>query len=62
MDKGEHCMTCRDCVYFDKFEASENGECRRYPPTVIIDQSSDVFPQVDKAWWCGEFKQKENIV
>jgi len=47
---------CENCRYHNE------GECRRYPPKVLIDPHCDhtgnvfyPYPRVLKDEWCGEF-------
>lgn len=61
--------TCRKCRYFNRLSAElrgrpgmvQDGECRRYPPTVFSADSYDQFPFVySKDTWCGEFRAAIN--
>jgi len=64
VQKMENCQTCR-------FYSQENGQCRRYPPTVLQgDLWSDdptlrryfeqERPSVAPSDWCGEYKERSN--
>jgi hypothetical protein len=55
---------CKNCKYSykDKSDSWELTQCRRYPPTVVYDDTymrNNVFPYVEDIYWCGEFKAKE---
>ncbi len=64
-DQGQ---TCSQCMWFRRVApnagAADFGECRRYPPHVIVmpdpmTESSEpmsAFPLVDLDEFCGEFK------
>jgi len=64
-----NCEECKDCKYsfYEHFL-----ECRRYPPVSIelnFDAAMEIiekekmrnslYPHVDEADWCGEFKPKK---
>ena len=57
--------TCDGCVYWvenkDEGSIGRCGDCRRYPPTVLLDSKDAmicVFPYTESTDSCGEFKQK----
>jgi len=66
-------MKCEDCIFwYVHYEiGGELGECRRYPPTVILNDWKETVENADKSFsnslWpivhnndcCGEFKQKK---
>lgn len=52
--------TCRTCKFWEPL-GGENGECRRFPPAVVV-FDTDVFaegPTVDAEYWCGEWRAVE---
>ena len=52
---------CRDCLAFHLEKGARLGECRRMPPTVILDVNDHVWsmwPKVGTDDWCLEFKSK----
>jgi hypothetical protein len=64
-------MTCINCRFFSPVDVStaRDGTCRRFPPVVVNDVSSDdngtietdhpsIWPYVTDSAWCGEFKMK----
>lgn len=46
---------CGSCRFFQQFNGSESGTCRRTPP-VRTPEHSGTWPQVRSADWCGEFR------
>lgn len=71
----EVCYCCEDCRFwvFDKNALTENdkikiGECRRYPPVVVLDPTpegmgfSSFFPMIFSEKNCGEFKAGKNVI
>lgn len=46
---------CRNCRFY-LADSGVNGDCRRYPPTVVEYDNDPVFPMVDGTDWCGEWK------
>jgi hypothetical protein len=71
-------QSCGNCLFWlvDCTGNGRRGECRRYPPAVIlIDSSMDddfdhtfnhstdtEFPTTLDSTWCGEWKQKDEDV
>ena len=60
--------SCEACRYFHRFfvkvegvekQESTYGECKRYPPMIIIGKNDPRSPEVGIEWWCGEYKPKE---
>ena len=62
-------MTCQTCKFYVPFGAGkrEDGECRRYPPQVVVvgqrneyavlyDAEQTIYPNVWQGNWCGEYK------
>jgi hypothetical protein len=52
---------CLHCSYA-LFEQDDIGICRRYPPSVILEDEdlSCTHPLILHEDWCGEFKRKVN--
>lgn len=52
---------CRTCIHRrEGLLASDDYECRRYPPTAISAAeiySKTVWPKVKPTDWCGEWKR-----
>jgi len=51
---------CKTCRFFIEHE-NDVGECRRFPPTVVMQQNHEtrtVFPRVYENYWCGEHDSK----
>lgn len=53
---------CKNCQFYYE----EGRECRRFPPQVWGDPSSETtcsyacnYPEVTESCWCGEFKPHE---
>lgn len=49
---------CGKCRFFEKQDGYPGGDCRKRPPTNIIDSQGDVqayWPYVIADAWCGEF-------
>ena len=44
--------TCKTCAHFKP--DNRGGQCRRYPPTVDIDDYTQ-FPRPQEDDWCGEY-------
>ncbi|MCE5186419.1 MAG: hypothetical protein LLF76_09865 [Planctomycetaceae bacterium] len=60
-------QTCRNCRYFHlPSERSVNGQCRRFPPRLLIvteragQSLQDLFVSVSSGSWCGEFIPIQN--
>ena len=57
--------SCAACEYYKPVQAGTevlyHGECRRFPPAVIVDRGEVVgrFPSVDETDWCGDFSETE---
>lgn len=58
---------CMTCAYFIREQATktmqpEYGDCRRYPPTVVVDEEgmSSVWPLVEMTDGCGEWRARMN--
>jgi hypothetical protein len=55
--------TCKTCVFFfSRNMVSGIGVCRRYPPTVVPDDSGNNYaewPSLSDSQWCGEYKEKQ---
>ena len=57
--------SCAACEYYNPARTGGQvevyGECRRFPPAVIIDRGEVVgrFPSVDGTDWCGDFSETE---
>jgi hypothetical protein len=65
---------CGKCLYFniileyEMLKFQNLGECRRFPPMLKYDKqikievevypTGNLFPIVDAACWCGEYKEK----
>lgn len=53
---------CQNCKFFLHQKLTQQGACRRYPPTAMImpmgNQLSVIaqFPEMKVEGWCGEFK------
>jgi hypothetical protein len=50
---------CKSCRFVRAWDSKVRGDCRRFPPTVVV-LSSDirtVYPTVDLNGWCGEYRQ-----
>ncbi len=48
-------VRCDDCRYWSAPPTGKTvGECRRYPPVVLAEQS-DEWPWTGATDWCGEF-------
>jgi hypothetical protein len=47
--KAESCATCAHCM-----REGDNGFCRRYPPSLRVDNGSSYVP-VKLEWVCGEY-------
>jgi len=50
------CSTCR--FFMEKEKGGNIGGCVRYPPS-IGSLSLTRFPEVERSWWCGEYKGRE---
>lgn len=48
---------CGNCRFHNRLQ----GDCRRYPPAVIVmeDSATAEFPDVSPSDYCGEWKEKE---
>ncbi len=57
-------MKCNNCLYYESYNHSDNGYCRRYPPYIIVlsDESINMYPEVNEFEWCGEHKEKEEDI
>ena len=54
---------------YDMLKSLNKGECRRFPPILKYDDNinievevypaGNIFPIVDAACWCGEYKEKQ---
>lgn len=66
--------TCESCAFRfvrQDWREQDQGECRRYPPTLVAGKSwnrdtesyepslTSRFPDVDADEWCGEHKSPE---
>jgi hypothetical protein len=57
-------FTCESCRFFHSL--GNGGYCRRYPPQLVHEivgsiersQTAQYFPYMEKAKWCGEWKDK----
>jgi hypothetical protein len=47
---------CKNCKFWEPW-SDYNGGCRRYPPTVLVEDGVKYsnIPQTDSSDWCGEF-------
>jgi hypothetical protein len=58
-DRVQSCDSCRHRMAREDFH-----ECRRYPPTIVLDMSSgghySAYPMVGLAEYCGEWAPKLN--
>ena len=56
---------CKDCIFIepanDKVRKRPIGYCHRFPPTLIKEYTTPIFPAVDFEQWCGEFKDKWQV-
>jgi hypothetical protein len=62
-------MVCRTCVFYEAPKKGEGtiGECRRYPPQMLVREIYDGHAQEwDARWtvvapeeWCGEWRGGE---
>ena len=56
---------CARCVYYvDDNLNINNGECHRFPPTIVFNghgntRSESYFPKVEPNNFCGEFRDVE---
>jgi hypothetical protein len=54
---------CSNCAFYVAEKKDEVGECHRYPPT-LLPEDSDVaiftFPITAEDEWCGEFVRFTN--
>ncbi|MEY8688418.1 MAG: hypothetical protein AB9M53_00880 [Leptothrix sp. (in: b-proteobacteria)] len=63
--------TCMRCRWYDEQSDETDdvhyGDCRRYPPVVVVEQHPDgsdetvpisQFPQIMAVDWCGEFSPR----
>ena len=55
---------CGECFYFCSKDESEEGECRKYSPRIvlgqickcdIVDSDIAIWPIVKNNEWCGEW-------
>lgn len=62
------CETCRFLKLDPRLAYITNGQCRRFPPQVLVWTHPDYTgPQYDQHWpwvgpndWCGEYQEKTN--
>ena len=64
-------LGCKNCVYWEKFDNTGYGVCRRHAPQPVIDQSIDYdavrftrfqpvsWPVTRSDDWCSEGKEPE---
>lgn len=59
-------MNCTHCKHYKPLEDTgmmlDYGECRRFPPSPLVDADGDpftMFPQVDEGDQCGEWAPKQ---
>lgn len=53
-------LGCHNCKFWQK-DDDDVGNCRRYPPAVLHDESDGVFcvwPWTEPESWCGEHSVK----
>ncbi len=50
-------QTCRQCRHWCENISRAEGECRRYPPTLLYSSESllSFWPVTAAGDWCGEF-------
>jgi hypothetical protein len=65
-------MPCSDCKHYHKTDIAQ-GECKRYPPTILVvptpaygamqGQASlaGMFPPTKSDNWCGEHEKKVTL-
>jgi hypothetical protein len=54
-------MKCSECEFWvePKWVTRKGlGRCRRYPPSVVVGESSGIWPLTDEEDWCGEYRAK----
>ena len=51
---------CVNCYFFQDEALTGCAECRKNPPTVLIQNETvcTYFPETQRNGWCGEFKLK----
>lgn len=61
-------LNCSLCDFFFRHNETQTGQCKRFPPVIIIEQRRDSYetlyqeattqqPWVQATDWCGEFKE-----
>jgi hypothetical protein len=53
-------VSCAACKFFVKNGQYDAGQCRRFPPQLVVEGHDDTrtfFPYVDADEWCGEFQK-----
>lgn len=52
-------MTCETCRFYQLSADKSAGLCHRFPPVRTVGVQLAMFPAVDEADWCGEYKPAE---
>jgi hypothetical protein len=59
----DDCMPiCKSCCFFVPHKNSSYGDCRRYPPMIMEEDSGCTFSFSVSAIddWCGEYQRRVN--
>ncbi len=55
---------CKTCLFWSEWNAkSEDGDCVRYPPTIMVLPSGDMetaSPETHFNFWCGEYVERQH--
>jgi hypothetical protein len=50
-------MKCEDCRWWIPVEEEMQGECHRYPPTLLGQRGWDRSPETMPTDFCGEYEE-----